>query len=121
MTALSVPHVGGLKKNVRRSSRTVCDGSYRDAGVETGWRDRQHTQQSHERVKQAARVCHTLGEEMISPACLLPERYAADKLSLKPNSSANRARQSLGKCLGNQPPLIPHSWSAHSLAPLGGC
>lgn len=104
-----------IKKQSR--SRTVCGGSDRDAGVATGWRVGRHSQRSHERVKRGntSAKAFTSGPlvfaaRSLAAGALLP----ADKLSLKPNSSANRARQSLGKCLGNQPPLVTH-W------PGGGC
>lgn len=58
----------------------------------------------------------TQEERLSSPqGCSLPKCSEADKLSLKRNSSANRARQSLGEWLCNQPALAPFSSSSHSL------
>lgn len=121
-----MPHVGGLKKKKKRdsSSRTVCDG-----------RDRRARQTTPSAVAQAHVFRRRLLENTNRPLEFVTHsgrrgrgffrrlarcRGATPQTNClrNPNSSANRARQSLGKCLGNQPPLIPHSPSAPSLAPL---
>lgn len=58
---------------------------------------------------------HTQDEQLTSPqGRSLPKCSAVDKLSLKWNSSANRARQSLGNWLCNQPLLTPFPSGSHT-------
>lgn len=72
---------------------------------------------THKKLDKARSLSHTDTQDnrLSSPqGRSLPKCSAVDKLSLKWNSSANRARQSLGKWLCNQPLLTPFLSRSHS-------